>query len=194
MSIIKDLSGDWTSYDYVNIIGDKIYFIGKSPIKPSSVVEYSLADHSTKILKESFSANLSIEDISVPRTVEFPTEEGLTAFGIFYEPKNSEYDGLDGEKPPLLVKIHGGPTAQAASALSYSTQYWTTRGFAILDVNYGGSTGYGREYRKRLNGNWGVVDVDDCCNGARYLVKHGWADEKRLGKCFKSRILTMISH
>jgi dipeptidyl aminopeptidase/acylaminoacyl peptidase len=177
MSYIK---GDWTSYSDICLVGDNIYFIGSSPTKAACVVQYNLVDHATTILKLSAEIDLPLEDISVPRTIEFPTENGLTAFGIFYEPKNSQYEGLENEKPPLLVKIHGGPTAACGSEFKKGIQYWTTRGFAVLDVNYGGSTGYGREYRQRLNGNWGVVDVDDCCNGARYLVKHGWVDGKRL--------------
>jgi dipeptidyl aminopeptidase/acylaminoacyl peptidase len=79
----------------------------------------------------------------------------------------------------LLVHCHGGPTAAASPTLSWGTQYWTSRGFAVLDVNYGGSTGYGREYRLRLQGNWGVVDVADCVNGARYLAATGWVDPER---------------
>jgi dipeptidyl aminopeptidase/acylaminoacyl peptidase len=85
-----------------------------------------------------------------------------------------------GERPPLLVKSHGGPTSAASSALSLAVQYWTSRGFALLDVNYGGSTGYGREYRERLKGQWGVVDVDDCVNGARYLADQGLVDRERM--------------
>ena len=92
--------------------------------------------------------------------------------GIFSAPQ--------GERPPLIVISHGGPTAASGTTLRYTIQYWTSRGFAVLDVNYGGSSGYGREYRQRLNGNWGVVDVDDCCNGALYLVKKGLADPNRL--------------
>src|SRR5258706_11316882 len=82
--------------------------------------------------------------------------------------------------PPLLVKCHGGPTGAASSALNLSTEFWTSRGIAVLDVNYGGSTGFGRAYRERLNGNWGIVDVDDCVNGARYLAERGLMDGHRL--------------
>jgi dipeptidyl aminopeptidase/acylaminoacyl peptidase len=85
-----------------------------------------------------------------------------------------------GEKPPLLVFSHGGPTGATSSALSLRIQYWTSRGFAVLDVNYGGSTGYGRAYRDQLLGAWGIIDVDDCCNGARYLVEQGRVDGERL--------------
>jgi len=118
--------------------------------------------------------------LSEPESIEFPTEEGKTAHGLFYAPKNDAYEASEGERPPLLVFIHGGPTGSASSTLDLKLQYWTSRGFAVLDVNYGGSTGYGRAYRERLNGEWGVSDVADCVNGARYLVERGDVDGDRL--------------
>lgn len=118
--------------------------------------------------------------LSEPEPIEFPTENGKTAHGLFYPPKNDAYEAPEDECPPLLVFIHGGPTGSASSTLDLKLQYWTSRGFAVLDVNYGGSTGYGRAYRERLNGEWGVVDVADCVNGARYLVERGDVDGDRL--------------
>ena len=118
--------------------------------------------------------------ISAAQPVEFPTENGKTAYGLFYPPKNKDFQAVSSEKPPLLVKSHGGPTASTSGSLSLGIQYWTSRGFAVLDVNYGGSTGYGREYRDRIKGNWGVVDVDDCANGAKFLVAQGFVDGDRL--------------
>ncbi len=117
--------------------------------------------------------------LSSPRAVEFPTENGLTAHAFFYPPRNRDFSAPEGERPPLLVHCHGGPTAATRTTLRLETQYWTSRGVAVLDVNYGGSTGYGREYRQRLNGNWGVVDVDDCVNGARHMAESGEADAER---------------
>ena len=117
--------------------------------------------------------------LSNAQPIEFPTEDGLTAYAFYYPPRNRDFVAPTGERPPLLVKSHGGPTSAASPALSLSIQYWTSRGFAVLDVNYGGSTGYGREYRRRLNGRWGVVDVDDCVNGARFLIEQGLADGAR---------------
>jgi dipeptidyl aminopeptidase/acylaminoacyl peptidase len=113
------------------------------------------------------------------RPVEFETTNGKTAFGLFYPPHNPDYQPPEGEQPPLLVKVHGGPTGSASSTLDLRIQYWTSRGIAVLDVNYGGSTGFGREYRERLRGEWGVVDVDDCINGARSLARDGVADGNR---------------
>jgi dipeptidyl aminopeptidase/acylaminoacyl peptidase len=116
----------------------------------------------------------------VPRHVEFPTTGGRTAYGLFYPPRNRSFAGPPGSLPPLVVTSHGGPTAEASSAYSVTAQLFTSRGFALLDVDYGGSTGYGRDYRKRLEGEWGVVDVDHCSNGAAWLVEQGLVDGDRL--------------
>jgi dipeptidyl aminopeptidase/acylaminoacyl peptidase len=115
----------------------------------------------------------------VPQPVTFDTDHGLHAYGLFYAPQNADFAAPSSELPPLIVHCHGGPTAAASPTLSWGTQYWTSRGFAILDVNYGGSTGYGREYRLRLQGNWGIVDVADCVNGARYLAQTRRVDPER---------------
>jgi len=131
-------------------------------------------------LRRANAATVDAGYLSIPRTIEFPTEHGQTAHAFFYEPRNRDAAAPPGEKPPLLVRSHGGPTSATPATLNLGIQYWTSRGFAVLDVNYGGSTGYGRPYRERLNGQWGVVDVDDCANGARYLVDQGLADERRL--------------
>src|SRR5262249_53483013 len=117
--------------------------------------------------------------ISQATPIEFPTEKGLTAHGFFYPPTNRDFAAPDGEKPLLLVKSHGGPTAATIAVLMLSIQYWTSRGIGVLDVNYGGSTGYGRAYRERLNDNWGIVDVDDCINGAKFLAAGAEVDSNR---------------
>ena len=114
------------------------------------------------------------------RRVEFPTAGGLTAHAFYYPPTNGAYQAPAGELPPLIVESHGGPTSATAAVFNVRKQYWTSRGFALLDVNYGGSTGYGRAYRQRLNGQWGIVDVQDCINGALFLVQQGLVDGTRL--------------
>jgi dipeptidyl aminopeptidase/acylaminoacyl peptidase len=116
----------------------------------------------------------------VPRAIEFPTEGGLTAHALVYAPTNPEHLAPEGELPPLIVMSHGGPTGHTTAIFDLETQFWTSRGFAVVDVNYGGSTGYGRAYRERLNEQWGVVDLQDCVNAARYLVERGEADPDRL--------------
>ena len=119
--------------------------------------------------------------ISRPEPLVFPTEGGLTAHANYYPPTNPDFVAPEGELPPLLVNVHGGPTSAHDARLDLDVQYWTSRGIAVVDVNYGGSTGYGREYRERLKGEWGVVDTVDAINAARYLIARGDADPARVG-------------
>jgi dipeptidyl aminopeptidase/acylaminoacyl peptidase len=120
------------------------------------------------------------EWFSVPRHVTYPTGDGQEAHGLFYPPTNPSVDGPDGERPPLLVAIHGGPTSAARPQLQLGIQFWTSRGFGLLDVNYRGSTGYGRDFRRLLNGQWGIADVEDCAAGAAHLAAEGLVDGERL--------------
>jgi dipeptidyl aminopeptidase/acylaminoacyl peptidase len=120
------------------------------------------------------------EQISLPESISFPSAGGRTAHALYYPPTNPDHVGPDGEKPPLLVDIHGGPTSAARSQFQLGVQFWTSRGFAVVDVNYGGSTGYGREYRDLLKGQWGVVDVEDCVAAATFLAERGHVDPDRL--------------
>ena len=159
----------------------KVFLIGGSATEPSSIVRIDLSSRETEVLHRSREITVGKEYISIPNAIEFPTENGRTAFAFFYPPKNPEYEAPQGEKPPLLVVSHGGPTSASPSTLRYEIQYWTSRGIGVVDVNYGGSTGYGREYRKRLNDQWGIVDVQDCVNATRYLASRGQADAERLG-------------
>ncbi|KAL7551255.1 hypothetical protein ACHAWF_014451 [Thalassiosira exigua] len=157
-----------------------LYFVGGSPSTPSSMYQWNLRSKGAATIL-ACSSNLSFPEdvISVPRQVEFPTTLG-TAFGYYYAPKNGGYTCTTDKDPPLLVKAHGGPTACTGASFNAGIQYWASRGFAVLDVDYGGSTGYGRDYRRRLRKSWGVVDIDDVCNGAKFLVKEGLADGDRL--------------
>jgi dipeptidyl aminopeptidase/acylaminoacyl peptidase len=118
--------------------------------------------------------------VSVAQPISYPTTGGHTAHALYYRPTNPEVVAPEGELPPLVVFIHGGPTSSAAPSLSLSRQFWTSRGFAVADVNYGGSTGFGTAYRRRLDGAWGVVDVDDCIAAARHLADQGEVDPDRL--------------
>ncbi len=148
--------------------------------QPTALIRLDLTTQTWDVLQRSSSLTLDPAYFSIPKAIAFPTTNGLTAYGFFYPPTNPDYLAPSDELPPLLVKSHGGPTAATSTSFNLKIQYWTSRGFAVLDVNYGGSTGYGREYRDRLKGQWGIVDVDDCCNGARYLVAQGWVDGDRL--------------
>jgi len=180
-SRLEIIPNPFRSISYLNYSSNgKAVFIGGSPHHPSSIVVLDLTSKEHKILRESFVVNVDKEYLSIPQTIEFPTDNNETAFGFYYPPKNKDFQGPQEEKPPLLVIIHGGPTSSASTVLNYEIQYWTTRGFGVVDVNHRGSTGYGTQYRKKLNGFWGIVDVADCCNAAKYLVSIGKADPKRL--------------
>jgi dipeptidyl aminopeptidase/acylaminoacyl peptidase len=170
----------FTSIDYLQVSQGTACFIGGSATRPSAVVRLDLQTNDYQVLRQSTDLTVDMAYLSVPQPVEFPTKNGLTAHAIYYPPQNRDFAAPEGERPPLLVLSHGGPTSATETTFSLSKQYWTSRGFAILDVNYGGSTGYGRAYRQRLNGQWGIVDVQDCINGAKYLVTQGLADGKRL--------------
>lgn len=131
-------------------------------------------------LRRSSGARIDPGHVSLPQAVSYESAGGRVAHAFYYAPQNSAFSPPDGELPPLIVKSHGGPTGQSGCGFSLKTQFWTSRGFAVLDVNYGGSTGYGRDYRRLLAGQWGVVDVEDCAAGARWLAAQGLADPKRL--------------
>jgi dipeptidyl aminopeptidase/acylaminoacyl peptidase len=170
----------FTAISQVRIADKRIVFICASPTQPTSIVSLDLTDKSIDVLRRSREIAVDTRYLAEPSAIAFPTEGGLTAHGYFYPPQNGDYAGPPNEKPPLLVISHGGPTSSSSASLKYSIQYWTSRGIAVLDVNYGGSSGYGRAYRERLNGQWGIVDVDDCVNGALWLAQRGEVDRKRL--------------
>jgi dipeptidyl aminopeptidase/acylaminoacyl peptidase len=159
---------------------NRAVFMAGSATEPTAVVQIDLATRQLEVLRRSSELEIDTGYLSVPQAIAFPTENNLTAYAFFYPPNNQDYTAPTGEKPPLIVKSHGGPTASTSSAFNLKIQYWTSRGFAFVDVNYGGSTGYGRDYRQRLKDNWGIVDVDDCANAAKYLAEQGLVDGERL--------------
>jgi dipeptidyl aminopeptidase/acylaminoacyl peptidase len=162
--------------------GDQVVFCGGAYDRAASVVHYDLGTRTHRVLQQ---GNTVADDpelrkyLTRPQSIAFPTEAGQTAYGLYYPPANPDHAAPPDEKPPLLVRCHGGPTASASSQLSLGIQYWTSRGIAVLDVNYGGSTGYGRDYRNRLHLKWGIVDVDDAVNGAKFLAQQGLVDHSR---------------
>ena len=172
----------YTDFSYLRAQDDHAVFRAGSAATPAAIVRLDLGSGTAEVLRES-TAVADDPDLGRHFTqvqpVEFPTTGNRTAFGLYYPAFHPDYEAPAGEKPPLLVKCHGGPTAAASSTLDLRIQYWTSRGIAVLDVNYGGSTGYGRQYRERLDGNWGIVDVDDCVNGASYLASQGLVDAAR---------------
>ena len=177
---LTPLQMPYTSMAEIRATAAHVVFLGGSRSNPATIVKLDLTTGNTEELRRASSISLDPAYISPAQPIEFPTEHGQTAYAYYYAPRNPDFKADSSELPPLLVISHGGPTAAASSALNLEIQFWTSRGIAILDVNYGGSTGYGRAYRERLKGQWGVVDVDDCVNGAKYLVAGGLADSKRL--------------
>jgi dipeptidyl aminopeptidase/acylaminoacyl peptidase len=159
---------------------EHLYFIASTESEGAAVIAYSLKSKKATILSNQEPPVLTTEDISIAESISFQTTDNRKSYAFFYQPTSSEYQGLENETPPLIVMSHGGPTSATSADFSSAIQYWTTRGFAVVDVNYGGSTGFGREYRNRLKGQWGIVDVDDCVNAAKYLVERGSVDNNRL--------------
>jgi dipeptidyl aminopeptidase/acylaminoacyl peptidase len=170
----------FTEIDRLRIGGDRALLLGAGPGTFAQVALLHLATGEIETLGRSRQVGLDPGDISAPQPVSFTTTDGRIAHGLFYPPHNRNCRAPAGERPPLLVTSHGGPTTGASSGLAVVTQLFTSRGFAVLDVDYGGSTGYGREYRHRLDGGWGVVDVDDCVNGALALAERGLVDRERM--------------
>ncbi|SDH06333.1 prolyl oligopeptidase family serine peptidase [Nitrosomonas sp. Nm132] len=164
----------------VRVVPGQVFFIAGSATEPVALVQFDLVTEQIKVVRRVQEITLDPSYCSIAQPLEFPTDEGFTAHGFFYPPKNRDFIGMPEELPPLLVMSHGGPTGVTLPVFRYSIQYWTTRGFAVLDVNYAGSTGYGRAYRERLKGQWGIADVADCVNGARHLVSQGVVDGSRL--------------
>jgi dipeptidyl aminopeptidase/acylaminoacyl peptidase len=161
--------------------------IGSTPTEEASVVRLELgagaAIAETEVVRPPRSlAQLGVERelISIPEPIDFPSAGGRTSHALLYRPTNPGFAGPDGELPPLYVAVHGGPTSADRPALNIEAQYWTSRGFMAVDVNYGGSTGYGRAYRDLLRGAWGIVDVEDCIAAARWLAERGLVDPDRI--------------
>lgn len=183
-------SARWTHFSALRTGADgrSVLAVVASATEPQSVVRLTpsatggavAADWGAEVIKRSRSTVVGPAYLSVPEPLTFPTANGKEAHALFYQPTNGDFVAPHDERPPLIVAAHGGPTAAALPILNYSIQFWTSRGFGVVDVNYGGSTGYGREYRERLQGQWGVVDVADCVHAAQALVGAGRADPDRL--------------
>jgi dipeptidyl aminopeptidase/acylaminoacyl peptidase len=177
---LTPIATPYTDIRNVRVAKNQAVFGAGSPTEMDAIVSLNLETEELTVLRRSSELPIDEAYLSIAEAIEFPTENQLTAHAFYYAPKSKDYRAPEDEKPPLIVISHGGPTGATSSTLSLRIQYWTTRGIGVVDVNYGGSTGYGRAYRERLNGNWGVVDVDDCVNAAQYLVEQGKADGQRL--------------
>ena len=176
---LQPIASAYTEIDDLHIGQGFAVFIGGAPDTASSMVRIALPGGETQVLACSVATQPPSAQLSVPESIRYPSE-GRTSHAFFYAPRNRNFQAPAGSKPPLIVISHGGPTSMATSTLKLTVQYWCSRGFAVLDVNYGGSSGFGRAYRDALKGEWGIVDVQDCVNGARYLVERGAVDGERL--------------
>ncbi len=162
-------------------LGDRVGIVGATHTEGSQVAIVNPGTGAVDVVRRGRPISVDSAYVSRPEPIVFPTDGGLTAHANYYPPTNPDFVAPDGELPPLLVNSHGGPTSAHEAGLDLDVQYWTSRGIAVVVVNYGGSTGYGREYRERLRGRWGVVDTVDCINAARYLVERGDVDPIRVG-------------
>ena len=160
--------------------GDTLLAVVGGPADPASVVRWSPGESPT-VLRRAHTLDVDDASLPDPETVTFPTGPAgdERAHAYFYPPRNPAATGPGDERPPLVTMVHGGPTSRTDPVLDLTVAYLTSRGFAVADVNYRGSTGYGRAYRDRLDGEWGVVDVEDCVNLARYLAEEGLVDSDR---------------
>jgi dipeptidyl aminopeptidase/acylaminoacyl peptidase len=173
---LESINCPWTSISHLQVDGERVAFIGASGTQAAAVIAGPADGSNWQILARSRTDELDAGYVSVAERITFPTTNAAEAHALFYAPRNADVEAPTGERPPLVVMSHGGPTSATSSAYSAMIQYWTTRGIAVVDVNYRGSTGYGREYRRGLNGTWGVVDTDDCIAAASYLAQRGDVD------------------
>ena len=179
-SMATPLPSPWHAYFGMATLRDRLYFVGGSPDRLATITSVSLSGEPGEEIATA--GKLAIDPVwfAMPESIEYPTRDGATAYAYFYAPRNPETQAPAGELPPLLVMSHGGPTAATHPLINFRIQYYTTRGWAVADVNYGGSTGYGRAYRERLDGKWGVVDVHDCEDLVEYLANAGRIDRDRV--------------
>jgi len=176
----RDIATDLEPHDWLAADGPHALLVAGSPTMADAVVRLNLESGSSEVLRRSSTLALDDRDVSVPEAIECSTAAGETTHAFYYPPRNGDYSAAPAERPPLVAISHGGPTTATIATLDLKIQFWTSRGFAVVDVNYGGSSGYGRAYRERLTGHWGLVDVDDMVSVARHLVAEGKADPQRL--------------
>ena len=170
----------YTTFDDVHVRQSRIVCTASSPAEPPALIQIDADTRAVTVLRRSVDFSPDPRYLSMPSAVTYPTRDGSTGHAFYYPPHNADFQAPPSERPPLLVKSHGGPTGASSPTFNLMIQFWTSRGFAVLDVNYGGSTGYGRAYRERLNGQWGIVDVDDCVSAVTALIDRDAADPARV--------------
>lgn len=184
-SKLTEVKTQWQDFSSITASNNKIGFIAASgqcfpQLISATINEDKPSALTTAIIKNSSNISISNKYYSIAQPVTFTNRHGNDVHANYYPPTNPDYQVDDDDRPPLIVICHGGPTGQSSIALDPKKQFWTSRGFALLDVNYSGSTGYGKNYRLRLNGKWGKLDVEDCCDAALYAARHGLADNDQL--------------
>jgi dipeptidyl aminopeptidase/acylaminoacyl peptidase len=178
----RDLGLPYTSFGFPSLSsrGTSVAFAAASPASETAVLLLDLASGELEEVRSASEESIDGSYVSIPRAIEFPASGGETAHAFYYPPANAGFEAPAGELPPLIVQSHGGPTSHATPHLDREYLFWTSRGIGVVDVNYRGSSGYGRPYRQRLRGGWGVVDTGDCIAAARHLAATGEADGERL--------------
>jgi dipeptidyl aminopeptidase/acylaminoacyl peptidase len=179
---VEDLGLPFTSFGYPSLSarGTEVAFAAASPERETVIAVHDTATGKTEVVREASETAVDPAYVSRPRAIEFPSSGGATAYAFFYPPANADFEAPGGERPPLIVQGHGGPTSHATPALDREVLFWTSRGIGVVDVNYRGSSGFGRPYREALNGTWGIADTDDCIAAAKFLAAAGEADGERL--------------
>lgn len=177
---LEPVACPWSSIAHLKADGERVAFIGASGTRAQAVVTGPADGSDWRVVAGGEQDALDPAYVSLAEPIEFPTSGRATAHALFYRPCHALVAGPAGERPPLVVMSHGGPTSAASAAYSAQIQFWTTRGIAVVDVDYRGSTGYGRDYRRALAGGWGIVDTDDCIAAARYLADRGVVDHERM--------------
>ncbi len=177
---LEDIVVPYSGFEGLQVGDGLVCFVGSAADRPAEVAVLDPATDEIRVLRRGSSLEFDSESIVKPESIEFESIGGRRAHAYVYTPKRRDVCAPKGERPPLLVKSHGGPTSSASAALDLRIQYWVSRGISVVDVDYGGSSGYGRAYRELLRGNWGIVDVDDCVEAALHLAREGRADLERL--------------
>jgi dipeptidyl aminopeptidase/acylaminoacyl peptidase len=177
---VRNIASPFTVHAALHALDDcRVALIAASGIQTATVVTLDIDTGAAVVVQRPSPAAIDPRYISQAQSITFPSTGGREVHALYYAPANGDFSAPRDEKPPLIVQVHGGPTGQASAAFSLANQFWTSRGFAIVDVDYGGSSGYGRAYRQRLNGAWGVVDVEDVIAAVRHLAELGWIDPNR---------------
>ena len=175
---LSEIVCDFSDISAIHCYSGKAWFLAASATQASAL--FCAHNQNIELIAQTSQNLLTGAELSPPQAITFPTRDGENAYGFYYAPKSKDIQAPENTLPPLIVMCHGGPTGATETSLNLKIQFWTSRGFAVLDVNYRGSTGYGRLYRDRLKNNWGLTDVIDVCSGVDYLVGCGWVDPQKI--------------